>query len=358
MKKTNSLLTAILLASLAITSCKKSDAPIPVNNNADLKKIKDFFDANKPKPESFTLNAAAGGTITLASGTKITFPANAFKNASGVVSGNVNVSALDILKPSSMILGDKPTVTGDGKMLESFGEIIVKAEQNGNPLQLNRDAAGKGVNVAMAVGAGAGQQRGELPIWSGDTTITQTTSGYNHENILTTISSQVTVKKGVEWNQMPAFGSANATTSFFNLDSLGTWRNVDVLYSDPRPKTTVLGYFGNLFNSATGTNYMGQEPSMLFFKTAGTNTLVKLYNVIFNPVAGKEGLLSYQNMMPIGQVGTFLAISTKNGKFYAEMRDVTIAAPNAGNTYTGYTFNLSEVSEAQLLNLINQMNTK
>lgn len=357
MKKFN-LIAVIAMAILTIVSCKKSDVNVPNNNNADLRKIQEFFDKNKPKYESFTVDASAGGSITLTSGTKITFPANAFKRGNTIVTGNVQVSALDILKPSNMILGDRPTITSNGQMLESFGEIVVRANQNGNELQLNNEAAGKAVNVALAVGLAPGAQRREAPIWDGDSAISQTSSGHNHENQMVSITTTVRVPKGIDWSLLSGqFGSVTPTTSYFNLDSLGQWRNVDALYNDPRPKTTVLGYFGNLFNT-TNSNYMGQEPSMLFFKTKGTNTLVKLYNVIFNPVAGKEGLLSYQNSMPIGQEGTFLAITTKNGKFYAEMRDVTIGSPDPGKNYVAYTFNFTEVSEAQLLSLINQMNTK
>ena len=62
--------------------------------------------------------------------------------------------------------------------------------------------------------------------------------------------------------------------------------------------------------------------------------------------------------MPIGTSGTFLAMSAKDGKFYAEMRDVTFGAPPAGKDFISYNFSLTEVSETQLLNLINQINTK
>jgi hypothetical protein len=97
---------------------------------------------------------------------------------------------------------------------------------------------------------------------------------------------------------------------------------------------------------------------MLFFKKAGTNTLINYSTMILNPAAGKEGFLSYQNSMPIGTSGTFLAISAKEGKFYAEMKDVTFVTPAAGKDFISYSFSLSEVSETQLLNLINQMSTK
>jgi hypothetical protein len=40
------------------------------------------------------------------------------------------------------------------------------------------------------------------------------------------------------------------------------------------------------------------------------------------------------------------------------MQDVTVGAPASGKTYYGVTFSLTEVTEAQLLTLIQQLNTK
>lgn len=364
MEKTILNVCVILVASIFAFSCKKNDAPANTNSTLQDKKsvemMKSFFDKNRPQTEKFTVDASVGSTITLSSGTKITIPANAFKTAAGAaVTGNVDVFAKDILKPSNMILDDKPTATADGSFLKSFGEIKVDAKQNNVPLALNRELQ-KPVNIAFPIaGIGANGAAIDIPVWDGDTTFTQTTSGHNHENILTTISNTVTLRKGIAWNILNGqFAGGTATTNYFNLDALGAWRNTDVLYGSTGPKTTVLGYFGNWFNTQTGANYMGQDPSMLFFKVAGNNTLVKLYNTIFQPAAGKEGFISYQNIFPVGIQGTFLAISAKNEKFYAEMRDVTISTPAAGKNYVGFDFNLTEVTETQLLSLINQMNTK
>jgi hypothetical protein len=176
---------------------------------------------------------------------------------------------------------------------------------------------------------------------------------------MTTVSQTVSVRKGVDWQQLPGNNALLGGGGYnFKLDSLFQWRNCDVLYNPGGTKTTVLGYFGNKYNPSTTQNYMGQEPSMLFFKVRNQNTVVKLYNTIFQPSAGKEGFLSYQNTFTVGEQGTFLAISAKDNKFYAEMRDVTIPAPAAGKNYVPYTFNLQEVSQSQLLSLIQQMNTK
>lgn len=358
MKKTFLSIAVIALTATLFTSCKKNDSAFigTAVDRASTQVMDAFFAKHAPKDELFNLDATTGGTITFSSGTKITFPPNAFKTAGGtVVSGNVTIRGRDILKASDMILADKPTITDTGSMLESFGEIIVKAEQNNNQLVLN---APKPPNVVVPIGGGANGQQREVPMWAGDSMVSYTTTGHNHENISVSVTTQVGVRKGISWNQIPGFGVASPTTTYFPLSTLGQWVNCDALYNDPRPKTTVLGYFGDKFNTETGNNYSSTDPSTLFFKTKGTNTLIKLYNVIFAPIAGKEGLLSYQNSIPIGQEGTFLALSAKNGKLYAEMRDVTIPAPASGKTYAGFTFNLSEVTESQLLSLINQMSTK
>ncbi|MCF3110731.1 hypothetical protein LL912_18250 [Niabella sp. CC-SYL272] len=360
--KKNMLLQTLMVLSLATVfyACKKDNTPVDPQNTyqKDVEKMVRFFKDHEPAVEKFTVDAAAGSTIILQNGTKITFGPNAFiKPGGAVVTGNVNISARVFIKASEMILGDKPTLTSDGKILETFGEAMVTAEQNGQQLALNPQQKPPGVVAPVGVANANGANR-DIAMWDGDTTVYNETSGYNHENVLTTITESYTIKKGMQWTQIPgSFGMANAATTYFPLDNLGDWRNCDALYGIAAPKTTVLGYFGDKFNIKTGNNYSGQDPTELFFKVAGVNTIVKLYNPIFHPIAGKEGLLSYQNSIPIGANGTFLAMSTINGKFYAEMRDVTIA-PDAGKNYMGISFNLQEVSETQLLQLIQQMNTK
>jgi len=354
-----SALTLLLLA-VFMNACKKDNTPIDTRNTyqMDVEKMIRFFKDHEPAVEKFTVDAAAGSTITLQNGSKITFGPDAFVKPGGsVVTGNVTISARVFFKASEMILGDKPTLTSDGNILETFGEAMVTAEQNGQQLALNPQQKPPAVVAPVGVANANGANR-EIPMWDGDTTVNIDYSGYNHENVFTTITQAYTIKKGMAWAQIPgSFGVASAATTYFPLDALGDWRNCDALYNIMTPKTTVLGYFGDKFNIKTGNNYSGQDPTQLFFKVAGVNTIVKLYNPIFNPITGKEGLLSYQNSIPVAANGTFLAMSTVNGKFYAELRDVTIT-PDAGKNFMGITFNLQEVSEAQLLQLIQQMNTK
>lgn len=353
--------TSIILTvamAISVTACKKNKDVTPQNYN-DGKLMANFMKDNGPKFQKFTVDAGAGGVITTSKGSKFTIPANAFVTASGQsVTGAVTVSIKEIRDVSDMIMGNKPTTTADGRILVSYGEFFVKAEQNNQNLRLNRDTNGaNGGGIQVQVNGKPANQ--EVPMWLGDSTITTTQSGYSYQNNPVTITSTISVNAGVLWNQISGsyaiFNGVNGTLNF-RLDSLMHWINCDGLANLPGTKTTVMGYFAEHFNTSTGSNYGGEEPSMLFFKQRNQNTLVKFYNVIMTPPAGYEGLHSYQTSIPVGLEGTFLAISSVDGKFYAQMKDVTIGTPTG--TYTSVTFNPQEVSETTLLSLINQMNSK
>lgn len=348
-----------LLMAAGTTSCKKgADAVLPATK--DGKKLTEFFEKHQRGFETFTVDAAAGGVITTSKGSKLTIPAGAFKKLNGtqVTSGNVKVKVLDIFKPSDMLLNNKPTITTSGAMLESFGEIRVDATINDTVLALNE----KPIMVVMPVGGGGAGQMRDIPMWDGiepDQIQEFVMNGHNHLNQPTTITQQIFVATTLQWQQIAGFGITTPTQSTFPIDALGQWRNCDALYNDPRPKTTVLGYLGNGFNAESNENvnsYM--KPSMLFFKTKTTNTLIRFTVSILNPAPGKDGFLSYQNSIPVGQEGTFLAITSKDDKFYAELKDVTIGTPASGTNFFGVDFNMTEVTESGLLSLINQLDTK
>lgn len=368
--KTISLKTITCLVATAITisSCKKNNSQeVAPDKGLDGKMLSELLSTHAPKFEHFNIDAAAGGMITTTKGTKFTIPANVFITATGAaVTGAVDISIKEMRDVSDMILSDKPTVTADGKILVSYGEFFVKAVQNNQDLSLRpKNDTGKGIRVQVPakprdnVGGPNGMK--EVPMWSGDTTVTFTQNGFNYINQPVSITKQQSVSKGVLWNQVQSsyalFNSANGTMDF-RLDSLIRWVNCDGLASMPNPKTTVMAYFTNYFNAETSASYGGEQPSMLFFKPKNFNTLVKFYNVIMTPPAGKEGFHSYQTSIPVGIEGTFLAISAIGGQLYAEQKTTTIGTPAAGDNYTTVSFNLQPVDAATLLTLITSMNSK
>jgi hypothetical protein len=359
MMKKNRVISTLLATTalfLTFTLCTKKDAA-----PTDAVSFKAFLDKNAPKAETFSFTATQSFTVTTSKGTTIVFPASSLLDETGKpVTGAVDVSVKEVQKPSDMLFADKPTVLQDantGAMLISFGEIKVDAMQNGKALKI-RDTVGLNVNMAFVPNAA---QIRQMPMWKADTIATTVTSGLNSEGIKTTVTTTVPAMKGATWASLtPLSAVTNPTTNTatFKLDKLGEWRNVDVLSSDPRPKTTILGYFTTNFNNETTTTYQGFSPSSLFFKPKGQNTLVKLYNIIVTPTAGKEGFYSYENTMPIGMEGTFLAMSMIDGKYYADMKDVVIAAPASGKTFTGISFSPVETTEADLLAKITLLNSK
>lgn len=366
------LLIALAGICLAAVSCQKNDiilqagSPLHVK---DAENITKFFEAHARRQESFTIDAATGGTITTSKGTKVIFPSNMFKTPTGkTVAGSVTVKVLDVFETEDMILNNKPTITTAGEQLISYGEIKVDAMQDGNALLLNTESHSP-AQVIFPVGTqqsrnGAAHRDADntrqIPLWIGiePEKETRNISGHDHENREITVAQTFYTYPGISWESLKGMGAATATQTSFFLDSLGTWRNCDVLVKDERAKTTVLCYLGDYFNNETTTNYAGTEPSAVYFKLKNENTLIKLYNVILNPVAGRQGFLSYQNSMPIGAQGSFLAISALNGRFYAQVKAVTIGSPESGKNYFGIHFNLTEVTEQQLLALINDMKNR
>jgi hypothetical protein len=333
-------------------SLKSAIAAAPSQDGAALHK---FLRENGPKFETFTINPQENNQLKTRTGSSYTISKNSiWKPGGGPISGPVTISIKEISTTANMIFADKQTSTKTGQPLVSYGEFFVSAQQGGLLLKLAPDSAIK-VQVPARVDIK------QIPMWNGDTTITVTTSGYDYINQFVTVSTQVSANKGVDWqpvtNPASAYALFDGTTGTLNfrLDSLIQWRNCDALASTPNPKTTVLAYFNTNYNPQTGTSYSGEEPTMLYFKPAGQNTIVKFYNTIFAPPAGFEGFLSYQNTVSVGQQGTFLAISSIAGVFYAEKKVVTIAAPLPGLNYTTVTFNPAPVSPAALVALITSL---
>ncbi|HVI45349.1 MAG TPA: hypothetical protein VM802_10780 [Chitinophaga sp.] len=321
-------------------------------------KLHTFLRDNGPAFETYTVTLQESASFTTKSGRKYTIYRNALVRPDGSPAvGPITFTVKEISDAAGMIFADRPTATNTGAPLESYGEFFVSVKQGSTPLQLRKDSA---INVQ----APAKPKDQRIPMWGGDSSITVTTSGYNYVNQLITLSTTVSVNKGIDWQPVanPAsayalFNGANGTLNF-RLDSLIKWTNCDRLMSLPNPKTTVLAYFSSNYNPATTTSFGGEEPTMLYFKPTGINSIIKFYNTIFTPPAGFEGFLSYQNAIPVGQSGTFLAISSIGGQFYAEQKTVTITAPAPGNNYTTVTFNPVPVSAATLVSLITSMNTK
>src|SRR5688572_23385953 len=126
-------LTLVVAAIATLSACKKSNDK-PVFEKAD-----DFWASHKIEAQNFTGDAATGFTITGAKGTKVSFPANAFVDGSGnIISGTVTVSLKEVLSKKDVLLSGVWT-EANGQLLESGGELQVKARKDGIDLRVNPD---------------------------------------------------------------------------------------------------------------------------------------------------------------------------------------------------------------------------
>lgn len=130
MKKIINSLTSFAFITLVLFSCKKSDTAV-VDDSYD-----SFVKANTDAVQTFTIDAATGGTVTCKRGTKIVFPPNCFANPdNSITSGNVQVTVKEALLKKQWILEGLSTTTVTD-MLVSGGMLDILAKRASDGVEL------------------------------------------------------------------------------------------------------------------------------------------------------------------------------------------------------------------------------
>jgi hypothetical protein len=131
MKKIFTSLTCIAFIALVLLSCKKSDTAPAVDDSYD-----SFVKANTDAVQTFTVDAATGGTITAKRGSKITFPPNAFANPdNSIATGNVLVTVKEALLKKQWIM-EGLSATTQNEMLVSGGMLDIAAKRQADGVEL------------------------------------------------------------------------------------------------------------------------------------------------------------------------------------------------------------------------------
>ena len=178
----NYLLKAISILGLALLILVSCDKTSDVNNNPNqtivpvnnIQALQNYFSNNMElAKQSFTIDAASGGTITSTSGTQITFYGNSFLNGMAQdATGNITIELVELFNKSEMLRLNKPTMGilpgGEQRPLVSGGEFQVKAFQNGSELSLK---AGTSYTIVSEAPGGIADQNMSLFIGeeNGDT---------------------------------------------------------------------------------------------------------------------------------------------------------------------------------------------
>jgi hypothetical protein len=291
------LLSATILttALVSMTACKKDKSTPPNYAKAD-----DVLAAHAIKQQSFTGNAGAGFTITGEKGTKITFAPNAFVDGAGnVVSGTVTVTLKEVLSKKDVLFSGVMTES-NGQLLESGGEILVKAQKDGAELRVNPNLQDKGAQVEIPkvmnnrdMGLFVQEKRQQGGGASG---------GNQQQSPFT-------------WVPAPYYPFGNGPNSYtFTLPSFN-WVNCDRFYSDPNPKTTITA----LPDFQDNNQVTDLQVMMVFRNIATVITLPFDYS--------SQKFQSYQNSLPIGlQADLIILGKDSDGFIQFGTQSITIGA--------------------------------
>lgn len=283
----------MLVAALAtLSACKKDKG----GENLLYEKADAFFARHAVPTQTFTGDAATGFTITGEKGTKIVFPANAFVKGDGnYATGTVTVTLKEILSKKDVMFSGVMTES-NGQLLESGGELEVKARQGDAALNMQPDAqiAVEVPKVMNDVDMGLFvQEKRERPQGGNDSP---------YESPFT-------------WVPAPYAPFGNGPNSYsFNLPGF-TWVNCDRFYSDARPKTTI-----TVLPDFQDDNAVSDLQVMLVFRD-----IVTVITLPYDFTANK--FQSYYNSLPVG-LQADLVIIGKDSEGYIQFGSqlITISA--------------------------------
>ena len=218
----------VLLASIALTSCS-NDEETEIFRPSTGEWFALRNQAINSITQNFTMTAGTGShTFTTAKGVQFTINSNCLTLAGNAInSGQIDIKYAEVFDPGTMLVTDKTTMgklpNGDMAMIISGGEFYINATRNGQQLDITCP-----MQLTIPGSLTGGAQPG-MSLWDGT----------------------IDAEGNLDWDeQEPTAGGpqggvfnegqgANAQYIAF-LNDFG-WTNVDRFYSDPRPKTTVLG---------------------------------------------------------------------------------------------------------------------
>lgn len=274
-------------------SCKKETSPC-TNCSSRQFSISSFFKLSQPAMQNFNINAGQFASIIGAKGTKVFFYPTTFKNKNGQVvsSGTVTIVLQEMLKGADMILANK-TTTSDGKLLQSGGQILLKAYQNNEELFINA-AAKPTVKIPASNSA-------PMNLFYGNVTANDTLAGDSTINWTPAdTSGQVTILQD-------SFGLYN-----FQIDSF-TYINCDYFYGSGQPLTDV--------SVVVPTQYVDSNTAVfIFFPTINSVSRFHEFNATTHTFN-----LGWGYKIPIGLSAKIVVVSQIGSQYYYDMQAVTIS---------------------------------
>lgn len=298
MKFKNITIMAIALGVVA-TSCKKEEVVPQPNPAVEPSTSVDqrFNDFLESKEQIFSVDANTAMSIFGNEGTEIQLSGNNFTDASGnALTGNVDITLVEIYKKSDMVLTNKTTLGEQGGALSqliSGGEFYIEVKQAGvpvtipNPMQINTQVmVTPDFNMNLFDGNVAA---------NGDITWSESIDSVT----VVADSSQF------DWNYSFPFG-----------DSIG-WINCDYFWNNPAPQT---GVTVNTPSQCDDTN------TNVYVVFQNDNTAANLYHQTGN----EFGTGSYYTL-PEGMSVYFVVVTDDGGQLQYAVQAATIGTNHVEN---------------------------
>jgi hypothetical protein len=276
--------------------------------------------------QNFQFNAEAGNvSFSSAKGVTININGSSLTLNGNPVTGLIDLKYIEIFDGGNMLVTSMHTMgimaDGNQSMLISGGEFYINATKNGQQLQLNG-------SVTLTI----------------PTNLTDDNGGNPDMKLWDFVDNLVWVQQGQEQvnNGQGVFLEGQATGAnvyYAFVDDFG-WTNVDIFYSNPNPKTTILvsvpdGYDNQ--NCAIYLHYDGQGSALAKLDIYNTT------NHLFSEHYGQ---------IPIGLACNIIFVSESDGQWRYAIKPVTISADAV------YNFTLAETtvgSQAELTAAINAL---
>ena len=288
MKNVLFFLSMVFIASwIAILGCKKSN-----NSASPSTPLGQLFTGIASTPQNFTVIAGRDTVIYGTDSTMLHFYANSFKDATGNTITNkfINIQLTEMYKPGEMIRNRATTITTDGNMLQSGGEINIVATMNGQEVFANKYGVGFKQSSMSSVTMSLYYSNG-----SSDSAISWTIGNTNGD-------------KGTV-----AYGTIRDTTHFIDHNScffvFDSCTHFNYTNCDngvfPLPRISYIRFTlpDNSFNIGNTEMFLNlTTASMVLRIDFSKDSLGYLYNFAENP--------------PLGYNYELIAISNKNGGYY------------------------------------------
>ena len=312
--------TLILLCSLALVgiSCTKEDVdPIPENpfvppsavqfNN--LRKI-----ALAHHTETVSFNAEDGVSFISNDGAQINIPAGCLMDNGNPVTGEVELTFIDLYARNDMAATNKPTMglmpNSDKAMLISGGEFFIEVKQNDVHLEMSCT-----YQLVVPVDNTGGEDP-EMLLW---------TEIIDDDGNLT-------------WEENENMELFAQGASYFVFGNEFGWTNIDRFYSDPRPKTTMKVKVPEGFdfdNSAVYLSYDGEPNALAQLDAYDSNT--KIFS-------------EHYGQIPIGLEAHIIFATAEGDNWRYAIQAVTISANQV------YTFTMEDTQVNTYENLVAAIN--